>query len=155
MLVAYLCNLLFVINHQQRYRQKDDSEALNGVLKSSSCGQLVALLQAGDEIRETQAHSRQPLLCSTVLRRKLKIKKSFSTLWNKLETIKRRNKYIKWTAVPSSSFVGAHAGRAGMAAPGKKCVLWTESAWKATYRGQSSQLQPGRGAAMVETSNGN
>lgn len=95
MLVAYLCNLLFVINHQQRYRQKDDSEALNGVLKSSSCGQLVALLQAGDEIRETQAHSRQPLLCSTVLRRKLKIKKSFSTLWNKLETIKRRNKYIK------------------------------------------------------------
>lgn len=75
MLVAYLCNLLFVINHQQGYRQKDDSEALNGVLKSPGCGQLVALLQAGDEIRETQAHSRQPLLCPTVLRRKSKIKK--------------------------------------------------------------------------------
>lgn len=92
MVVAYLCNLLFVINHQQGYRQKDDSEALNGVLKSSGCGQLVALLQAGDEIRETQAHSRQPLLCPTVLRRKSKIKESFSILWNQLET-KKRNRY--------------------------------------------------------------
>lgn len=135
MVVAYLCNLLFVINHQQGYRQKDDSEALNGILKSSGCGQLVALLQAGDEIRETQAHSRQPLLCPTVLRRKSKIKKSFSILWNQLETMKKRNRYInkkntstKSTAVPSSSFVGAHAGRAGTAAPGKMCVLWTESA---------------------------
>lgn len=94
MVVAYLCNLLFVINHQQGYRQKDDSEALNGILKSSGCGQLVALLQAGDEIRETQAHSRQPLLCPTVLRRKSKIKKSFSILWNQLETMKKRNRYI-------------------------------------------------------------
>ena len=49
---AHLSNLLLVINHQQRYREQDGSEALNSFLKPPRCGQLVALLQAGDEIRE-------------------------------------------------------------------------------------------------------
>lgn len=71
---AHLCNLLFVINHQQRYRQQDDSKALNSFLKSSSSGQLVALLQAGDEVREAQAHSRQALLRAAVLKNKEKQK---------------------------------------------------------------------------------
>ena len=66
--VAHLSNLLLVINHEQWNRQQDGSEALDGVLKPPGSGQLVALLQTGDEVGEAQAHSREPLLCSTVLK---------------------------------------------------------------------------------------
>ncbi len=65
---AHLRNLLFVINHQQRHREQDASEALNSFLKAPGRGQLVALLQAGDEVGEAQAHSRQSLFCPTVLK---------------------------------------------------------------------------------------
>ncbi len=65
---AHLSNLLLVINHQQWYREQDGSKALDSFLKPPGRGQLVALLQAGDEVGETQAHSRQPLLCPTVLK---------------------------------------------------------------------------------------
>lgn len=65
--MGHLCYLLLVINHQQRHREKDGSEALHGLLKPPSSGQLVALLQASDEIRQTESHGGQPLLCPTVL----------------------------------------------------------------------------------------
>lgn len=67
MLGAHLCNLLLVINHEQRHRQQDGSEALDGFLKTPGSCQLVALLQTGDEVGQAQAHSREPLLCTTVL----------------------------------------------------------------------------------------
>ena len=67
---AHFCNFLLVINHQQRHRQQDSSEALNSFLKSTSRGQLVALLQPGDEVGEAQAHSGQSLLCPAVLKSK-------------------------------------------------------------------------------------
>lgn len=67
--VAYLCNFLLVVNYQQRYRQQDGSEALNSFLKPPGRGKLVTLLQAGNEVREAQAHSRQALFCTTVLKK--------------------------------------------------------------------------------------
>lgn len=66
--VAHLCNFLLVVNYQQWYRQQDGSETVHSFLKPPGRGQLVALLQAGDEIREAQAYSRQPLLCPAVLK---------------------------------------------------------------------------------------
>ena len=65
---SHLCDLLLVINHQQRNGQQDGSEALHSLLKAPGGGQLVALLQAGDEVGEAQAHSREALLCPTVLK---------------------------------------------------------------------------------------
>lgn len=65
---AHLCNLLLVVNHQQRYREQDGSKALHSFLKPPGRRQLVALLQAGDEVGETQADSRQSLLCPAVLK---------------------------------------------------------------------------------------
>lgn len=44
LLCAHLCNLLLVINNQQRHRQQDGSETLHSVLKTPRGGQLVALL---------------------------------------------------------------------------------------------------------------
>ena len=68
MLGAHFCNLLLVINHKQWHRQQDASEALDRFLKPPGSGQLVALLQTSDEVGEAQAHSREPLLCPTVLK---------------------------------------------------------------------------------------
>lgn len=65
---AHLCNFLLVVNYQQWYRQQDGSEALDSFLKPPGRGQLVTLLQASDEVGEAQAHSRQSLLCPTVLK---------------------------------------------------------------------------------------
>lgn len=65
---AHLCDLLLVINHQQRHRQQDGSEALDSFLEAPGGGQLVALLQAGDEVGEAQANSGQALLRPTVLK---------------------------------------------------------------------------------------
>lgn len=65
---AHLRDLLLVIDHQQRNRQQDDPEALDGFLKAPGRGQLVALLQAGDEVGEAQAHGGQSLLRAAVLR---------------------------------------------------------------------------------------
>ena len=65
---AHLSNLLLVINHEQWHRQQDGSEALDGFLKPPGSGQLVALLQTGDEVGEAHAYSREPLLCPTVLK---------------------------------------------------------------------------------------
>lgn len=59
---ANLCNFLFVVNYKQWHRQQDGSKTFDCFLKSPSCGQLVALLQAGDEVRETQANSWKSIL---------------------------------------------------------------------------------------------
>lgn len=71
--LAHLCNLLLVVHHQQRDGQQDDSEALHGFLEAPRRRQLVAVLQAGDEVGEAQAHSGQALLCATVLKKYNKI----------------------------------------------------------------------------------
>lgn len=65
---SHLCNFLLVVNYQQWYRQQDGSETFHSFLKPPGRGQLVALLQAGDEVGEAQAYSRQPLLGPAVLK---------------------------------------------------------------------------------------
>lgn len=67
---AHLGYFLLVVNYQQWYRKQDGSETLDSFLKPPGCGQLVTLLQAGDEVGEAQTHSRQPLLCPRVLKKK-------------------------------------------------------------------------------------
>lgn len=64
---TYLCDLLLVVDHQQWHRQQDGAEAFNSLLEAAGSGELVALLQAGDEVRKTKTHGRQPLLGPTVL----------------------------------------------------------------------------------------
>lgn len=59
---ADLCNFLFVVNYKKWHRQQDGSEAFHCFLKSASGGELVTLLQAGDEVRETQANSWESVL---------------------------------------------------------------------------------------------
>lgn len=44
--LSYLCNLLFVVDHEQRNREQNGPEAFHGFLEASRRGQLVALLQA-------------------------------------------------------------------------------------------------------------
>ncbi len=53
---THLCNLLFVVDHKQWYGEENGSETINSFFKAPSCGQLIALLQAWNQIRETQAH---------------------------------------------------------------------------------------------------
>ncbi|TNN32335.1 hypothetical protein EYF80_057506 [Liparis tanakae] len=54
----------------QRDGQQDDPEALDGLLEAPGRRQLVAVLQAGDEVGEAQAHSGQALLCATAGQRR-------------------------------------------------------------------------------------
>ena len=66
-LSPHLGDLLLVVHHQQRHREQDGPEALHALLEAARRGQLVALLQAGDEVRETQAHGGETLLGPAVL----------------------------------------------------------------------------------------
>lgn len=73
-LIAHLCYLLFVINHQQGDREQDGSESLDGFLKPSCRGQLVALLKAGNQVGEAEPHGRKPLLRPTILQRYTRVR---------------------------------------------------------------------------------
>lgn len=59
---ANLCNFLFVVDYEKRHGQQDGSEAFDCFLKSPGGGQLVTLLQTGDEVREAQANSWESVL---------------------------------------------------------------------------------------------
>lgn len=64
---THLCNLLFVVDHKQRYGEENGSEALHGILESARGGQLIALLQARDEVSKTQTHRWQTSFRPAVL----------------------------------------------------------------------------------------
>lgn len=66
---ANLCNFLFVVNNKKWHRQQDGSEAFHCFLKPPGGGQLVTLLQAGDEVCETQAHSWESIFRPVFLKR--------------------------------------------------------------------------------------
>lgn len=59
---SHLSDLLLVVHHQQRHAEQDGAELLHGLLKFASRGELVAQLQALDQVIEFQANGREGIL---------------------------------------------------------------------------------------------
>lgn len=60
--LAHLGNLLLVVHHQQWNAEQDGAELFHSLLELANSGELVAELQALDEVIELQAHSRDAAL---------------------------------------------------------------------------------------------
>lgn len=58
----HLSDLLLVIHHQQGHAEQDGAELLHGLLKLASRGQLVADLQALDQVVQFQPNGREGIL---------------------------------------------------------------------------------------------
>lgn len=58
----HLSNLLLVVHHQQGHTEQDGAELLHSLLKLASCSELVAQLQALDQVIKLQSHSRESIL---------------------------------------------------------------------------------------------